>query len=129
MAKESKSDRVAVVLGVGPGLGASLARRFAKGYTVAINARNEKYLQSLAQEIEAASGKAIEVAGDLGDLECTGAPHDIDGTLCRTVPAKAVQGGVEQATRNKIVKPADDDAKRIRPGAQVPLDYVSHVKK
>ena len=31
---------VAVVTGVGPGLGAALARRFAKGYAVAINARS-----------------------------------------------------------------------------------------
>ena len=35
---ESKKLPVAVVTGVGPGLGASLARRFAKGYAVAINA-------------------------------------------------------------------------------------------
>ncbi len=37
--KESKAKPVAVVIGVGPGLGASLARRFAKEYAVAINAR------------------------------------------------------------------------------------------
>ena len=73
MAKESKDDRVAVVLGVGPGLGASLARRFAKGYAVAINARNEKYLHSLAEEIIAAGGKAIEVPADLGDRAQVGA--------------------------------------------------------
>src|SRR5216683_2397066 len=66
MAKESKDDRVAVVLGVGPGLGASLARRFAKGYAVAISARNEKYLHSLAAEIIAAGGKVIEVPADVG---------------------------------------------------------------
>ncbi len=67
MANESKQTRVAVVLGVGPGLGASLARRFAKGYAVAINARNEQYLHSLAEEIAATGAKVIEVPADLGD--------------------------------------------------------------
>jgi NAD(P)-dependent dehydrogenase (short-subunit alcohol dehydrogenase family) len=67
VAKESKDNGVAVILGVGPGLVASLARRFAKGYSVAINARNEKYLHLLAEEIAAAGGKVIEVPADLGD--------------------------------------------------------------
>ena len=35
---------VAVVTGVGPGLGAALARRFAKGYAVAINARKPEFI-------------------------------------------------------------------------------------
>ncbi len=35
---------VAVVVGVGPGLGAALARRFAKTYAVALLARKEEYL-------------------------------------------------------------------------------------
>ena len=49
---------VAVVVGVGPGLGASLARRFAQGYAVAIVARRRDYLQSPAGEIRAAGGQA-----------------------------------------------------------------------
>jgi NAD(P)-dependent dehydrogenase (short-subunit alcohol dehydrogenase family) len=64
---ESKQSRVAVVTGVGPGLGAALARRFAKEYAVAINARNADYLRSLAREIRDAGGVACEVPGDVGD--------------------------------------------------------------
>lgn len=64
---EAKQVPVAAVLGVGPGLGAALARRFAQGYAVAINARSAEYLRSLAGEIRAAGGQVIEVPADIGD--------------------------------------------------------------
>ena len=64
---ESPQVPVAAVLGVGPGLGAALARRFAQGYAVAINARNTEYLHSLAGEIRAAGGQVLEVPADIGD--------------------------------------------------------------
>jgi NADP-dependent 3-hydroxy acid dehydrogenase YdfG len=54
-------------MGVGPGLGASLARRFAQGYAVALNARNAGYLQSLAGEIRATGGNVLEVPADIGN--------------------------------------------------------------
>jgi NAD(P)-dependent dehydrogenase (short-subunit alcohol dehydrogenase family) len=59
--------RVAVITGVGPGLGASLARRFAKEYAVAINARNADYLRGLAREIADRGGIALEIPADIGD--------------------------------------------------------------
>ena len=64
---EAKQVPVAVVVGVGPGLGASLARRFAQGYKVAIVARRADYLQSLAGEIRATGGQVLEVPADIGD--------------------------------------------------------------
>ena len=64
---ESQQVPVAAVLGVGPGLGAALARRFARGYAVAINARSAEYLYSLAGEIRAAGGQVLEVPADIGD--------------------------------------------------------------
>lgn len=49
-----------VILGVGPGLGASLARRFAKaGYGVAVAARDAYKLTELVKEIEIAGGRAM----------------------------------------------------------------------
>ena len=61
------AKQVAVVLGVGPGLGAALARRFAQEYAVAINARSAEYLRSLAGEIRTAGGQVLEVPADIGD--------------------------------------------------------------
>jgi NAD(P)-dependent dehydrogenase (short-subunit alcohol dehydrogenase family) len=63
MAKE-----IALIVGVGPGLGASLARRFAQGgFTVAIAARNADKLEALAREI---GGRAYGCdAADAGSVE------------------------------------------------------------
>ena len=60
-----KNKQVAVVVGVGPGLGASLARRFAQGYAVAIMARRAEYLRSLGDEIRAGGGNVLEVPADV----------------------------------------------------------------
>ena len=62
--------RVAVVAGVGSGLGASLARRFAhEGCRVALLARSADYLDQLAAEINTARGPgtALAVPCDLGN--------------------------------------------------------------
>jgi NAD(P)-dependent dehydrogenase (short-subunit alcohol dehydrogenase family) len=60
-------SQVAVVVGVGAGTGASLARRFAREYSVVLIARNADYLRKLGDEIRAAGGKALEVPADAGD--------------------------------------------------------------
>jgi NAD(P)-dependent dehydrogenase (short-subunit alcohol dehydrogenase family) len=63
----SQSKPVAVVMGVGPGLGASLARRFAAEYTIALNARRVDYLRTLAAEIRGRGGVALETPGDVSN--------------------------------------------------------------
>ncbi|MGH8012283.1 MAG: SDR family NAD(P)-dependent oxidoreductase [Candidatus Binataceae bacterium] len=63
----AESKPVAVVLGVGPGLGAALARRFAKQYAIAIGARRADYLRTLAGEIRDSGGTVLEVSFDVGD--------------------------------------------------------------
>ena len=68
MAADGKRP-VAVVIGVGAGLGAALARRFAKGYRVAMIARSEDYLATLAKEIAADGDEALAVPANVASAE------------------------------------------------------------
>src|SRR5437879_6737488 len=55
---------VAAVVGVGAGLGAALARRFAQGYRVALVARSADFTRTLAAKIRSAGGIALPVESD-----------------------------------------------------------------
>lgn len=59
----------AVVAGVGPGTGASVARRFAKAYPVALLARSPENYESLVKEINSSGGKAIGISTDVSSEE------------------------------------------------------------
>lgn len=62
------AEKVAAVVGVGPGLGAAVARRFAReGYAVALVARREESLDGTKKEIEARGGTALPVTADATD--------------------------------------------------------------
>jgi len=62
-------SRTAVVAGVGPGLGASLARTFAaEGCDVALLSRSPDYLESLADELPD-PGSGLAVPADLADVD------------------------------------------------------------
>jgi NAD(P)-dependent dehydrogenase (short-subunit alcohol dehydrogenase family) len=63
------SKAFAVVAGVGPGTGASVARRFAQAYPVALLARNPDNYESLVQEINKSGGKAIGISTDVSSEE------------------------------------------------------------
>jgi NAD(P)-dependent dehydrogenase (short-subunit alcohol dehydrogenase family) len=61
---------VAIVVGVGPGLGAALVRRFAQGgHAVAMIARSREFMDGLAAEVNAAGGRTLAVTADVGDAE------------------------------------------------------------
>lgn len=62
------NGKVAAVLGVGPGLGASVARRFAReGFAVALMARSEESVAAAREEIEKLGGTALPVSTDATD--------------------------------------------------------------
>jgi len=58
---------VAVVIGVGPGLGAALVRRFAAAYAVAMLARKADYLKALAREIRQGGATVLDLSCGVGD--------------------------------------------------------------
>jgi NAD(P)-dependent dehydrogenase (short-subunit alcohol dehydrogenase family) len=66
----SDPRRVAVVAGVGPGIGRSTALGLAaQGYDVAVAARRSEYLDSVVAELVALGARGLAVPTDIGDLE------------------------------------------------------------
>jgi len=62
--------KVAVVVGVGPGLGTAIAHRFAKeGLAVALMARSVETLTNVQNQILASGKKAIAIPTDVSDQE------------------------------------------------------------
>ena len=71
------TDRVALVTGASRGIGAAIARSFAKsGAAVALASRDEKALDDVAGQIRGAGGKAVVVPTDVGDHEAVAALVD-----------------------------------------------------
>ena len=65
--ENSSGKPVAVVIGVGPGLGASLVRRFATNYAVAMLARNADYLKALGDEVRKSGATVWASSCDVSD--------------------------------------------------------------
>ena len=69
--------KVAAVLGVGPGLGATVARRFARGgFAVGLMARREESLAAAREEVEALGETALAVTADATDAASVASSFD-----------------------------------------------------
>ena len=80
---------VAVVAGAGPGNGAALARRFAKGgYAVALLARDAGKIADLAEQIDGAVVYACDV-GDPASVKTTGRPTRSESAASGRAAARA----------------------------------------
>ena len=71
------NGKVAAVLGVGPGLGAAVARRFAgEGFAVGLMARGEVSLATAREEVEGSGGTALGVTADATDAASVASAFD-----------------------------------------------------
>ncbi|MDP8899809.1 MAG: SDR family NAD(P)-dependent oxidoreductase [Actinomycetota bacterium] len=71
------NGKTAAILGVGPGLGAAVARRFAReGFAVALMARREGSVAGVREEIEGAGGTALPISADATDPASVAAAFD-----------------------------------------------------
>lgn len=62
------NGKVAAILGVGPGLGAAIARRFAQeGFAVGLMARSEESLSATQEKVEGAGGQTLAIQADAMD--------------------------------------------------------------
>src|SRR5262249_30200010 len=101
--KESRlllENKVAVITGIGPGLGRELAVQFAReGAAVAIGARTESYLEEVRKEVDADGGRVVAVPTDIADRE-----------QCDRIIAEAVDafGGVDCVVQNGFYSPPFD---------------------
>lgn len=64
------NDKIAVIIGVGPGLGSSLCKRFSKGgYSIAMIARRIETIKPLELEINNTGRKSLAIQADAGSIE------------------------------------------------------------
>jgi NAD(P)-dependent dehydrogenase (short-subunit alcohol dehydrogenase family) len=90
-------DKVAVITGIGPGLGRELAVQFAReGASVAIGARTESYLEEVRKEIDGDGGRVVAVPTDIADR-----------AHCERIIAAAVDafGGIDTIVQNAFASP------------------------
>ena len=106
------SNKVAIVTGASAGIGYASARLFAReGASVVVGARRQQELDALVREIEAEGGRAVALAGDVGDESYARALVDV---------ATEAYGGLDIAFNNAGVLGAMGPASDMsRAGGQV----------
>ena len=99
------SQKLAIIAGVGSGNGASVARRFAKEYTVVLLARKPASYEPIEEEVNKAGGKALGISTDLSSSESVKAAF---AQIEKTFPDVPVQAAVFNASGKFIRKPLLD---------------------
>ena len=90
----SKGEKgVAAIVGVGAGLGAALARRFAAGYKVALIARSAEIIEQVSAEVKAAGGIACPIRADAAIEGQISAAHEQIGSELGPIEILVYNGG------------------------------------
>ncbi len=93
MTNASKPRGVTAVVGVGEGLGAALARRFASDYGVALIARSAELTGKVAEEIRSAGGIAVPIQSDATVAAEIAATHERIGRELGPIDILIYNGG------------------------------------
>lgn len=90
-----KTDRVAVILGTGPGLGSALALKFSReGYKVAIVSRTKRKLEKIQKDIENSGGEAFIAPADVtNEKDLKAAFNNIFQKLGKTIDVLVYNAG------------------------------------
>lgn len=96
------SRALAIIVGVGPGTGAAVAKRFAQEYNVVLLARSAGNLNPVVQEINALGGSALGIPTDVTDADSVAAAFT---QIATTYPGTAVSAAVFNAAGGRIQKP------------------------
>jgi NAD(P)-dependent dehydrogenase (short-subunit alcohol dehydrogenase family) len=99
------SKAIAIVAGVGPGTGASVARRFAAAYPVILLARNPENYESLVHEINKSGGKATGISTDISSQESIDAAF---GKIEQEHKGAAIAAAIFNASGRFVRKPLLD---------------------
>jgi 3-oxoacyl-[acyl-carrier protein] reductase len=122
----SQSTRPVFITGASRGIGAATAREFARrGHPLALAARNRDAIAKLAQEINAAGGKAIAVPCDVGD------PAQVERAIATAVKQLGGLGIVvnNAGTIEPLARIADADMRQWARAMEINLNgpiYVMH---
>ena len=101
----------AIVLGVGPGLGASLARRFARaGWDIVLMARSDAGLTPVAREVESLGRRAFSVLVDAGDPVSVAAAFDSAKIALGAPDVLIYNAGAYQ--RGSVIETSPEDFER-----------------
>ncbi|MCJ1307462.1 hypothetical protein MMC25_001108 [Agyrium rufum] len=100
--KGTKSDQVVIIAGVGHNLGASIARRFARTYTVFLLSRHIDSFGAVVNEINAAGGKAFGVVADVSDEESV---KKVFEEISKRVGKNGVAAAIFNLSGGYVIKP------------------------
>ncbi|EEQ30113.1 oxidoreductase [Microsporum canis CBS 113480] len=101
---------IAVIAGVGPGTGASIARRFSRTYPVALLARNPKNYEGVIEDITSSGGQAIGIRADVSNAsDVKQAFADIDKAFPGSLLAAAIYNVGGGLTVKPFLELSEDD--------------------
>lgn len=106
-----KTEKVAVILGTGPGLGRALAQQFSnEGYKIAIVSRTKRKLEKIQKEIESSGGETFIATADVtNEEEIKGAFNKIFQKFGKKIDVLVYNAG--DFKKQSILKIKPDDFK------------------